>query len=76
MTYGAMFMLLFPVEWVKTTMLTEMNKVVEGPLVTFVEFLRFLGLWFFMATVSGFSRHDFFSSTEINCQRGAPYCLN
>jgi len=38
--------------------------------------LQFIGLWFFMATLSGFPRRDYFSVQEINNIGGAPYRLN
>ena len=69
MTYAGMFMLLFPMMWVKEVMIPEMNKVIEGSEVTFGEFLCFLGLCFFMSTMSGFSKSEFFSCTEINFQK-------
>ena len=62
MTYASMFLLLFPTNFLREVMLIEMNKVVEGSEISYGEFLRWLGLWFFMATISGFSRHDFFQS--------------
>ena len=77
MTYGSMFILLFPMRFVQQVMLVQMNMNAEGIAeITYGEFLRYLGLWFFMATCSGFSRAEFFSTTEINCRTGAPYRLN
>lgn len=76
MTYSSMFLLLFPMAFVQNVMLPKMNEALEGGfIITYGEFLRFLGLCFFMATCSGFSRGDCFSTTEINCRSGAPYRL-
>ena len=39
------------------------------------EFLRWLGLWFLMATINGPDRSDFWSMTEVDCFVGAPLRL-
>ena len=39
------------------------------------EFLRWLGLWFLMATINGPDRSDFWSVTEVDCFVGAPLRL-
>ena len=41
--------------------------------IDFGELLKFLGLWFFMATISGCSRRQFWSVLEIHPFEGAPY---
>ena len=75
MTYSMMFILLFPMDFVQNVMLPKMNKDLEGQPITYGKFLCFLGLWFFVATCSGFSIM-FFSIIEIKFCAGAPYQLN
>ena len=41
--------------------------------IDFGEFLKFVGLWLFMATISGCSRHQFWSVLEVHTFEGAPY---
>ena len=43
--------------------------------VTYGEFLRWLGLWFLMATITGPDRSDFWSLGEVDCFVGAPMLL-
>jgi len=68
--------MLFPKDFVLEVALTEMNKVIIGEPVQYGEFLRWLGLWFLMATVVGPRRRDFWSSPPIDEFDGAPFCLN
>ena len=77
-TPASMFLLLFPMAWLTETMLVATNtNLVDGKeKLTLGEFLRFLGLWFFMSTTGGFSRRDYWSQCEINVVNGAPYRLN
>ena len=54
----------------------EVNKQMEKEnerKTTFGELLRFIGLWFFLATTAGHPRRDFWSSFPINPRSGAPY---
>jgi hypothetical protein len=44
--------------------------------VTLGEFLRWLGLWFLMATMKGFSRSEYWSNAEIDAFKGPPYRFN
>ena len=76
LSYASMFLICLPVSYIKETVLEETNKNLEGEPLTWGEFLRWLGLWFFMATLSGFSRREYFSTVEINNNSGAPYRLN
>ena len=64
-----LFELLFPVWFIKNVMLPEMNKTLQ-PAVTYGEFLRWLGLWFLMATIHGPQRREFWStSTDQRVRR-------
>lgn len=69
---------MFPKRYLEDIILNSTNKNLEENCVeiTFGELLRFIGLWFFLSTTSGFSRIDFFSSLTINEKFGAPYRLN
>jgi len=40
------------------------------------EFLRWLGIWFLIATTEGSSRHDFWSSLAVDRFKGAPFRVN
>ena len=54
-----MFLTFLPKKFIEDVVLAETNNQLQGEKVEIGEFLRFLGLWFFMATVSGFSRREF-----------------
>ena len=43
--------------------------------VSYGEFLRWLGLWFFMATINGPDHPDFWSMGEVDCFICAPLRL-
>ena len=43
--------------------------------VSYGEFLRWLGLWFLMATINSRDRPDFWSMGEVDCFIGAPLRL-
>jgi hypothetical protein len=60
------FLLFLPVNWMKTVLLTEVNRnIVGGKEVEWPEFLRFIGLLFLMATVQvGCDRRSWFEDTE------------
>ena len=76
MNYLTMFLLCLPVTFLKEVVVEKTNEKIQGEQLTFGEFLRWIGLWLFMATTSGFSRRDYFSTVEINNNSGAPYRLN
>jgi hypothetical protein len=64
----------FPKEltWI---IINETNKMIESD-ITIGEFMRFIGILLFMSTVSGFSRREFWSSSPIDIEAGAPYRFN
>ena len=76
MNYISMFLLCLPVKFIKEVVVEQTNKKINGEQLTFGEFLRWVRLWLFMATTSGFSRREYFSTVEINSNSGAPYRLN
>ena len=47
------FELLFMKDYLKDVIVSNINKTIEGPRVTYGEYLRWLGLWFLMSTVIG-----------------------
>ena len=71
-----LFELLFPKEFIKNIILPQINDEINGIAVSYGEYLRWIGLWFLMATLEGPSRRDFWSVTEINQFEGAPIRLN
>ena len=73
-----LFLILFPRRFLEEMVLESTNKNLQEDCseITFGELLRFIGLWFFLATTSGFSRRDYFSSLSVNVKFGAPYRLN
>ena len=71
-----MFDMFFPKMFVINTILAQMNKEIQGAAVQYGEFLRWLGLWFLLATIQGPSRRDFWSSMPIDPFEGAPFRLN
>ena len=73
-----LFLVLFPRDYLENIVLRATNENIEDENgeVTFGELLRFIGIWFFLATTSGFPRRDFFSSHPISVKFGAPYRVN
>ena len=63
LTFSLTFLLCY---YIKTVLIVETNKTLEGHALTFGEFLVFLGLWYLMATVSGCNCKQFFSSQPVN----------
>lgn len=70
-----LFELLFPVSYIKDVMLPLINAQTELGEVFYGEFLRWLGLWFLMATIQGPSRIDFWRKDPISIFEGAPFRL-
>ena len=67
-----MFFLLFPRKFIEDVIIIEMNKHLDKRM-TLGEFLRWIGIWFFLSTLSGFNRRSFWSSREVSREDGAPY---
>ena len=49
-TIEQVFLTLFPMTWVQEVIIPETNKCIKGKVLTVGKFLRWLGLWFIMAT--------------------------
>jgi hypothetical protein len=71
-----MLLLFLPRKFLEDVILIETNKKIQGSAVTFGEFLRFLGLFLYMSTLSGYRRSDYWSSKPISMLEGAPYPFN
>ena len=74
-----MFLLFFPFKYFKEVILPSTNVILlsksQSP-TDLGELVKFLGVWLFLATMGGFKRSDFWSSSEINIRDGAPYRLH
>ena len=63
------FEIFFSMGYVKEVMLPETNKELSPPIL-YGEFLRWLGLWFLMATTHFELRCDFWSTKTIDIFEG------
>ena len=70
------FNLLFPKKFVEDVILVQTNKELKLGALTYGEFLRWLGLWFLMATIQGPERSEFWKLAEVDVHDGAPFRLN
>ena len=76
MTKLELFLILFPVNYIKEILIPEINKLLEHPM-ELGEFIRWLGCWFYM----GFwvripNRSNWWSTAEPKISIGAPFRLN
>ena len=71
-----LFELLFMKDYVEDVILCNINANIVGSRVTYGEFLRWIGIWFLMATVIGPRREAFFSLKPIDPFLGAPFRVN
>ena len=76
---SSLFLLMLPRRFFEEVVLPQTNanllKASQRP-VTFGELLRWIGIWFYMATCKGYSRDDFWSSRPIDEFVGAPTRFN
>ena len=76
-TWLDIFLLLFPVVWLRDVLLYQTSAALmeEGnPPLTFGELIRYIGLWLLMATCSGWTLDDFFSTKKRDERhRPCPY---
>jgi hypothetical protein len=75
-TLLTMLLLFLPWKFLEDVILVETNKKIKGSAVTFEEFMRFLALYLYMSTLSGYWRSDYWSSNPILMLEGASYCFN
>ena len=70
------FEMLFPKEFVQQVILIELNKIIVGEHAQYSKSLRWLGLWFLMATLVGPRWRNFWTSSPVDEFEGAPFRLN
>jgi Transposase IS4 len=75
-TFLTMWQTLAPVDFFKEVILTNINRTVNGHLVSWGEFLRWLGMWHLMASEFGSSRRDYWSVAPPDRFDGAPFRLD
>ena len=68
-----LFELLFPKDYVIEVFLPTINAQLEKDLVTYGKYLRWVGLWYLMATIQGPKRCNFWSGSPIDLFEGAPF---
>ena len=58
--------------------MAQMNKIMveRVRVLTYGDFLLCIGLWFMMATIQGFQRHNFWINRTIDTFEMAPYRFN
>ena len=70
------FLVLFPVGYLYSILISQTNNVLKGPLYL-GEFMRWVDCWVYMACqVEIADMHDWWSVTPPVMHRGAPFCLN
>ena len=77
-TIEQLFEMFFFKDFILKLILPETNKRIQGDKhrpMTYGEFLRWLGLWFLMATITGPDQTAFWSMGEVDCFVGAPMRL-
>ncbi|KAG7340825.1 transposase IS4 [Nitzschia inconspicua] len=79
MTILSLFLYFFPLDYLHEVLLDEVNKNLtkeKARRIDLGEFLRFLGLWFYMTTVPAGTRGDFWSEEDISIFSGVPVRFN
>ena len=71
-----MFLMFVPKTFFEDVVQVETNKQIEGPPLTFGEFLQFIGIWLYMSTTAGFKQKDWFSPKKVDRWEGAPCRFN
>jgi Transposase IS4 len=75
MTIMTLFLLLFPLTYLHEVLLIQLNKNLQKQgerACGFGEFLRFLGIMFYMSTFKGFTRQQYWSYKDLDKFDGAP----
>ena len=76
MTKSELFLILFPVDYLKDILIPEMNKLMKHPM-DLGGFIRWLGCWFYMVCWVGIlNRSNWWSTEEPKMSGGAPFRLN
>ena len=77
-TIEQLFEMFFFKQFIVATIIPQTNIQLEQQKncpTSYGEFLRWLGIWFLMATINGPDWSDFWSMTEVDCFVGAPLRL-
>ena len=70
------FLLFFPVNYIKEIVLVETNKYLHHP-VLFGELLHFIGCWFVMSFYERiFNHRDWWSPKSVSMHEGSPFSLH
>ena len=56
--------------------MVETNKIIDGNQLTLGEFLKFIGVCLLLSTTSGHKWQEFWSASEVNIFKGAPFRLH
>jgi hypothetical protein len=67
-----MFKYLLPMMFLEYIVLKRINQNIKGRPVVLGEFLRWIGIWFYMSTFIGYSQDDYWSTADIEDFSGAP----
>jgi hypothetical protein len=67
-----MFLTFLPRLFLEEVVLKASNAAIVGKAITVGEFYIFLGLWFYMATIKGFTKDQFWSARAPDMYDGAP----
>ena len=70
-----MILLFFPRKFIEDVIIIETNNNLDKRM-TLGEFLRWIGIWFFLSTLNGFNRRSFWSSKEVSREYSAPYLFH
>jgi Transposase IS4 len=63
------------VDYVCAVVIPAINKEIEGPKAMFGEFLKWLGCWFMMGTITGSQHHQFWNLSDVTLTSGATFRL-
>jgi Transposase IS4 len=70
------FEFLFPKEYLINVILNRINDNISDGKVSYGEFLRWIGCWYIMATITGPQRHEYWKQADISIFSGAPFRLS
>ena len=71
-----MFLVFFPREWLEEVVVAHLKTVDSLRGIEFGEMLRWLGVWFLLATTIKTDRKKFWSTKAIDRESGAPFRVN
>ena len=70
------FLHFFPIDFIKTTVITATKESLSDPLTPWEEFLRFLAILFLLARTQGVPRRMFWANNSPDNFSGAPFRLH